>query len=84
MNRRRLLVRLLNGSRNVSFHDLMSLAEGFGFRLSRIRGSHHFFVHPAIPEVLNLQPMAGKAKRYQVDQLLDLVEQYDLRLEEDQ
>ncbi len=56
-------MRLLNGSRNVSFDDLANLAEGFGFRLSRVRGSHHFFVHSAIPEVL-IQP-TGQAKRYQ-------------------
>ncbi len=77
-------MRLLNGSRNVSFDDLANLAEGFGFRLSRVRGSHHFFVHSAIPVVLNLQPVGGRAKRYQVQQLLDLVEEYDLRLEEDE
>lgn len=83
MNRRRLLLRLLNGSRNVSFADLVNLIEGFDFRLSRVRGSHRFFVHPNIPDVLNLQPTGGQAKRYQVEQVLDLIERYDLRLEED-
>jgi predicted RNA binding protein YcfA (HicA-like mRNA interferase family) len=55
VNRKRLLGRLLAGSLNVSFNDMTNLVEGFGFRLSRIRGSHHIYVHPAIPDLLNLQ-----------------------------
>jgi predicted RNA binding protein YcfA (HicA-like mRNA interferase family) len=47
----------------------MTLAEAFGFRLARIRGSHHIFEHPTIPELLNLQESKGQAKPYQVRQL---------------
>jgi predicted RNA binding protein YcfA (HicA-like mRNA interferase family) len=50
------------------------LAESYGFRLSRVRGSHHIFVHPNVPEQLNLQNVKGKAKLYQTRQLLKLVE----------
>ena len=32
---------------------LVTLVEAFGFRLDRISGSHHIFVHPEIPELLN-------------------------------
>ena len=66
MNRRRLLLRLLNGSRNVGFADMVNLAEGFGFRLSRINGSHHIFTHPDIPELLNLQEVGCQAMPYRV------------------
>ncbi len=83
MNRRRLLQRLLTGSTNVAFADLVTLAEGFGFRLARTRGSHHMFSHPNVPELLNLQSVRGQAKPYQVRQLLKLVEDYQLRLEDD-
>lgn len=83
MNRRRLLVRLLNGSRNVGFADMVNLAEGFGFRLSRVNGSHHIFSHPGVPELLNLQEVGGQAKPYQVRQFLKLVERHRLRLEDD-
>ena len=83
MNRRRLLRRLLAGSRNVAFADLLNLAEGFGFRLARMRGSHHILSHPDVPELLNLQPMGSQAKAYQVQQFLDLIEKYGLRLEDD-
>jgi predicted RNA binding protein YcfA (HicA-like mRNA interferase family) len=83
MNRRRLLKRLLDGAlANVSFADLADLAEGFGFRLQRVSGSHHIFVHPDLPELVNLQNVRGEAKPYQIGQLLRLVERYNLKVEE--
>ena len=83
MNRRRLLLRIVNGSRNVAFSDFVNLIEGFGFRLSRVRGSHHIFVHPAIPELVNLQEVGGQVKPYQVRQTLKLIERHRLRLMDD-
>ena len=81
MNRRRLLRRLSQGAlRNVRFEDVAGLAEGFGFKLSRVKGSHHIFTHPAIPGLLNLQEVGGQAKPYQIRQLLRLVERYNLQL----
>jgi hypothetical protein len=84
LNRRRLLRRLAQGHvENVPFRELVSLAEGFGYRLARISGSHHLFGHPAVPEPLNLQEVRGEAKGYQVRQLLRAVERYNLRLEDE-
>jgi predicted RNA binding protein YcfA (HicA-like mRNA interferase family) len=84
MNRRRLLRRLASGAlKNVAFSDLKNLVEGFGFRLDRVTGSHHIFVHPDIPELVNLQEVKGEAKPYQIRQFLRLVERHNLRLEED-
>ena len=84
MNRRRLLRRLASGAlKNVAFSDLKNLVEGFGFRLDRVTGSHHIFVHPDISELVNLQEVKGEAKAYQIRQFLRLVERYNLRLEED-
>lgn len=84
MNRRKLLQRLSQGAlRNVAFADLTNLVEGFGFRLARVSGSHHIFMHPAIPELVNLQEVRGEAKPYQIRQFLRLVERYNLRLEDD-
>jgi len=54
VNRHRLLRSILSGSKNIRFNDMVDLAEAFGFRLSRISGSHHIFVHPDIPELVNL------------------------------
>lgn len=82
MNRRKLLNKILSGSKNIRFDELVLLAEGFGFELSRVRGSHHIFQHADIPELLNLQNDRGRAKPYQVRQFLDLVERYRLTLED--
>lgn len=83
MNRRRLLARLLAGSINVSFNDLIGLATGFGFHVARTRGSHHMLRHPDVPELLNLQRIGNQAKPYQVRQFLDVVERYNLHLEDE-
>ncbi|MEI2607467.1 MAG: type II toxin-antitoxin system HicA family toxin [Candidatus Promineifilaceae bacterium] len=50
--------------------------------LARVRGSHHIFEHPRIPEILNLQNHKGQVKPYQVRQFLQLIEQYNLELED--
>ena len=80
--RRKILAKILAGSRNVAFNDVVRLVEGFGFRLSRVSGSHYIFVHPSITELLNLQNVNGHAKPYQIRQLMDLVERYNLELED--
>jgi hypothetical protein len=77
----RLLVRLASGAvTNVEFSDARRLVEALGFEELRISGSHHLFAHPGIPEQLNLQDRRGQAKPYQ--QLMTLVQRYDLRIEE--
>ena len=82
MKKLKLLQRLLINQKNVKFSDAVSCAEAFGFRLDRINGGHHIFVHDEIPELVNLQNVKGKAKSYQIKQLLQLVEKYNLRIEE--
>ncbi|MCA9937676.1 MAG: type II toxin-antitoxin system HicA family toxin [Anaerolineales bacterium] len=64
------------------FTDFVGLVNAFGFELSRTHGSHHIFTHPDIPEILNLQNSKGHVKPYQIRQFLQLVEQYNLTLEE--
>jgi predicted RNA binding protein YcfA (HicA-like mRNA interferase family) len=76
----RILERARAGSANLRFSEVRSLAEGLGFNLSRVSGSHHIFVHPTVPELLNLQEVNGKAKPYQIRQLLRLMERYNLSL----
>jgi predicted RNA binding protein YcfA (HicA-like mRNA interferase family) len=82
MNNQKLLKKILAGSKNIRFNDFVKLVEGFGFRLSRIRGSHHIFEHPDVHEIVNLQNSKGQVKPYQIRQFLQLVEQYDLGLED--
>ncbi|MEP7310128.1 MAG: type II toxin-antitoxin system HicA family toxin [Acidobacteriota bacterium] len=84
MKRRKLLARLVTGAvQNVALADLQSLVTGFGFELKRVGGSHHVYLHPAIPELINLQDVGGQAKPYQIRQLLRLVERYNLALEDE-
>jgi hypothetical protein len=64
--RRRLLQKLLSGSTNIRFAEAEAGAEAFGFRLSRINGSHRIYDHADVPELVNLQNVNGQAKPYQV------------------
>lgn len=83
MKKAKLLKKLLAGSKNISFSDATTCAKTFGFRLDRINGSHHIFVHAEIPELVNLQNKKGKAVPYQVKQLLQLIERYNLQMEDE-
>ncbi len=80
MKKRKLLQKTLNNPQNLSFQEMVGLIEAFGFRLARVSGSHHIFVHPQVAELVNLQNVKGQAKPYQAWQFLKLVEQYDLKL----
>jgi predicted RNA binding protein YcfA (HicA-like mRNA interferase family) len=83
MKRRKLLQKIIGGSKNISFTDMVSLVEGFGFSLSRTDGSHHIFSRSDIPELVNLQDVKGQAKPYQMRQFLKLVEKHNLKLEDE-
>ena len=64
MRKRKLLQRILANPQNVAFSDMVAIAEAFGFRLSRVNGSHPIFAHAAVQELVNLQNVGGKAKPY--------------------
>lgn len=80
MRKRKLLEKAMAGSKDIRFADMIALVEAFGFHLSRVRGSHHIFAHPDVPELINLQNVGGKVKPYQIHQFLSLVECYNLEL----
>jgi predicted RNA binding protein YcfA (HicA-like mRNA interferase family) len=82
VKKQKLLKKLLSGSKNIRFSEAEACAEAFGFQLKNISGSHHIYAHPGIPELLNLQNVKGKAKPYQIKQLLQLIEQYNLTMED--
>jgi len=84
VKRRRLLERLRRGHHeNVGFREFCRLVEAFGFHLQRMEGSHRAYDHPRVPIFLNLQPRRGEAKGYQVRQFLRLIEEYNLRMEDE-
>lgn len=81
--KQKILRKLLSGSKNVAFSELVLCVESFGFALSRISGSHHIYSHPEVPEIINLQEVDGMAKPYQIRQFLQIVERYNLQMEEE-
>ena len=82
MNKKKLLKKLLSGSKNIRFDEVRKCVEFFGFTLDRIKGSHHIFIHPDIPDLINLQNVSGKAKPYQIKQLLKIIERHNLKMVE--
>ena len=78
--KQKILQKALSSPKNVRFSEMVTLVEAFGFRLSRVKGSHHIFVHPQVRELINLQNVGGKAKPYQIRQFLRLVERYNLTM----
>jgi len=78
----KLYARLLaNQRQSIAFRDFEALLKAFGFELARTTGSHRQYVHPAIPRPFPVQPDGKDAKRYQVREFLELVEQYSLYME---
>ncbi len=56
MDDHRLLARLARGQvGNVRFAQICRLAEGLGFELRRVSGSHHIFAHPRLVERYDLK-----------------------------
>ena len=82
MNKKKLFEKIQRSSNNIRFSDVVLIVEAFGFHLSRINGSHHIFINPQVRAVVNLQEENGKAKYYQVQQFLRIVERHNLTLGE--
>jgi predicted RNA binding protein YcfA (HicA-like mRNA interferase family) len=81
MKPRKILAKALSSPANLRFTEMQRLVEAFGFRLLRVTASHHIYGRPGTPEQINLQNVDGKAKPYQVRQLLRLVERYNIQME---
>lgn len=81
---RKLFQKALDSPANLRFKDACILAKAFGFRISRVSGSHHILSHPRVRELLNLQSVHGDSKPYQVRQLLQLIKRYNLEPGDDE
>ena len=77
-----ILKKMISSSKNISFSDLVYCIKLFGFKLDRIKGSHHIFINSKIKELINVQNVKGKAKPYQIKQFLKIVEQHNLKIGE--
>lgn len=63
--------------KDVRFDELCRILERLGFEEVRRRGSHRIFRKAGVADLVNLQSTAdGKAKRYQVDQVLELIDRH--------
>lgn len=66
---------------NVPFEALCGLLNRLGFE-EHVKGDHHIFVKEGVEEILNLQPISGKGKPYQVKQVRDVILKYRIRIGE--
>ena len=73
---------LQSTNRSVDFRDFVAMVEAFGFVNVRTKGSHRSFAHPGCVRPLVLQPKGKDAKRYQIREFLDIVEEFGLTLED--
>ena len=83
MKKQRLYEEIKRNPKNIRFQKICKVAEAFGFIMRKGKGSHYIFVRPGVEELLNFQNVKGKAKPYQVKQLIKIIEKYGL-LEEDE
>lgn len=67
---------------NVRFNELLLVAIAFGFEFKGMKGSHVVYSRCDIKEILTFQSVNGKAKPYQVKQLIDLIDKYNLAEDE--
>lgn len=78
----KLYARLLTSRGSMRFRDFQRILKAFGFELDRVNGSHHQYKHPLASRPLSIQHKGNMAKPYQVDQFLDIVEEFGLTLGE--
>jgi len=74
--REKLLWAIRNSPSNVRFDDVCRAAELTGFRLRGRSGSHRTYAREGEPVLLNFQNVKGKAKPYQVKQLIEMMDKY--------
>jgi len=74
----KLLLKARNSPHNLKFEEVCALAECYGWNYVGGGGSHRVYMHPTlgntVGSMMNLQSKKGKAKAYQVRQLLGAIE----------
>jgi HicA toxin of bacterial toxin-antitoxin, len=77
----KLYQRLVESRSSIPFRDFQRILEAFGFTLDRITGSHRQYKHPRASRPLSIQPRGNMAKPYQIDQFLDIVQEFGLTMD---
>jgi predicted RNA binding protein YcfA (HicA-like mRNA interferase family) len=80
--KRKRLETIRNNPKGVRFADLVALLISVGFVAVRQAGSHAIYQHPDLPaELINLQSTKdGNAKVYQVEQVLAVIDKWNLEV----
>lgn len=82
MQNQKTLEKILQGNKNIRFNEMAALIQAYGFKLSRVSGSHHIFIKNDVDVIVNIQNVKGKAKPYQVKQFIKIIEIYSLEMTE--
>jgi len=78
VGKREIYQKLKGNPADVRFEEICKTARLFGFRFRGGKGSHRIYVRAGVREMLNFQEVKGKAKPYQVKQLIRVIEKYNL------
>jgi hypothetical protein len=79
----KLLSKAKNNPAGLRFTELQRLCEAMGMTLDRVNGSHFIYRHNNPFFIMPIQKFRdGKAKHYQVTQLLRFIDKYHLHREE--
>ncbi len=75
----RLYEKLRASPANCSLNELLGLLRGVGFVEKRRKGSHVIYGHPDHPGAfINIQRRGNEAKPYQVEQVLNVIDELNL------
>lgn len=79
MRIQRLFERIRKGKvQNVDFEPFSTLVGELGFHFERVSAGHWVFLHPAVPRPFPMKPKNWLVRPYQVQQLVRMVEIYNL------
>ena len=83
MNKKKLLQKIIQArGKSILFTDFTIIVEAFGFRLDRVSGSHHIYVHKPTGQIISAQCDGKDAKPYQIKQFIALIDRLDLKMED--
>jgi predicted RNA binding protein YcfA (HicA-like mRNA interferase family) len=73
----KLIHHFLQGQK-LTFVEFQRVLEAYGWRLERVRGSHHIYRHKAAPRPLPIEPDGKDARAYQLRQARAMIERHGL------
>ena len=73
-HKEKLIKAMKNNPKGVKFNELKNILNECGFTHVRTSGSHEIYTHERIDAIVNIQNDKGKAKAYQVRQILEYID----------